>query len=168
MSTKTFRLPDLGEGLTEATLMRWLVAVGDAIVIDQPIAEVETAKSVVEVPSPFAGTVAVLHGAEGELLLVGAPFVEVGDPDAAAEPAGGLPRRRGRGVPHRGEGRLGQCADRVRNEGSPHGRSQAASARGSRWKLVTSSASPGDRVRSRCGRRSSAGSPTSAASTCTR
>ncbi len=91
MSTKTFRLPDLGEGLTEATLMRWLVAVGDAIVIDQPIAEVETAKSVVEVPSPFAGTVAVLHGAEGELLLVGAPFVEVGDPDAAAGPAGDSP-----------------------------------------------------------------------------
>ena len=67
--------------------MRWLVAVGDTIVIDQPIAEVETAKSVVEVPSPFAGTVAVLHGAEGELLLVGAPFVEVGDPDGAAESA---------------------------------------------------------------------------------
>lgn len=85
MSTKTFRLPDLGEGLTEATLMRWLVAVGDTIQVDQPIAEVETAKSVVEVPSPFAGTVAVLHGAEGELLLVGAPFVEVGDQDAAPE-----------------------------------------------------------------------------------
>ena len=59
--------------------------------VDQPIAEVETAKSVVEVPSPFAGTVAVLHGAEGELLLVGAPFVEVGDPDGAAEPRAGGP-----------------------------------------------------------------------------
>ena len=84
MSAQVFRLPDLGEGLTEATLMRWLVAVGDTIVVDQPIAEVETAKSVVEVPSPFAGTVAVLHGAEGELLLVGAPFVEVGGADAVA------------------------------------------------------------------------------------
>jgi pyruvate dehydrogenase E2 component (dihydrolipoamide acetyltransferase) len=84
MSAKTFRLPDLGEGLTEATLMRWLVSVGDTIVVDQPIAEVETAKSVVEVPSPFAGTVSALHGAEGELLLVGAPFVEVGDADGGA------------------------------------------------------------------------------------
>ena len=81
MTAKMFRLPDLGEGLTEATLMRWLVAVGDTISVDQPIAEVETAKSVVEVPSPFAGTVGVLHGAEGELLLVGAPFVEVAEPD---------------------------------------------------------------------------------------
>ncbi len=91
MSAQTFRLPDLGEGLTEATLMRWLVAVGDEVAVDQPIAEVETAKSVVEVPSPFAGTIAVLHGNEGELLLVGAPFVEVGDQDGAgAEVADGV------------------------------------------------------------------------------
>jgi pyruvate dehydrogenase E2 component (dihydrolipoamide acetyltransferase) len=87
--TKLFRLPDLGEGLTEATLMRWLVAVGDPVMVDQPIAEVETAKSVVEVPSPYGGTVAVLHGAEGELLLVGAPFVEVSEVggDVSTEPA---------------------------------------------------------------------------------
>src|SRR3954452_249132 len=83
--TKLFRLPDLGEGLTEATLMRWLVAVGDTVKVDQPIAEVETAKSVVEVPSPFGGTVAMLHGAEGELLLVGAPFVEVTEEGAGAD-----------------------------------------------------------------------------------
>jgi 2-oxoisovalerate dehydrogenase E2 component (dihydrolipoyl transacylase) len=56
--TKVFLLPDLGEGLTEAELVNWLVAVGDEIRVDQPIAEVETAKSVVEVPSPYAGTVA--------------------------------------------------------------------------------------------------------------
>jgi 2-oxoisovalerate dehydrogenase E2 component (dihydrolipoyl transacylase) len=82
MSAQVFRLPDLGEGLTEAALIKWLVAVGDTVVTDQPIAEVETAKSVVEVPSPFAGTVAALHGSEGDVLLVGAPFVEV-DTDAA-------------------------------------------------------------------------------------
>jgi len=82
MSAQVFRLPDLGEGLTEAALIKWLVAVGDTVVTDQPIAEVETAKSVVEVPSPFAGTVTELHGAEGDVLMVGAPFVEV---DAAAD-----------------------------------------------------------------------------------
>ena len=62
---KVFLLPDLGEGLTEAEIVNWLVAVGDEIRVDQPIAEVETAKSMVEVPSPYAGTVAVLHGEPG-------------------------------------------------------------------------------------------------------
>ncbi|HEY4224795.1 MAG TPA: dihydrolipoamide acetyltransferase family protein [Pseudolysinimonas sp.] len=79
---QTFRLPDLGEGLTEAALVRWLVAVGDAVGIDEPIAEVETAKSIVEVPSPFAGIVTALHGAAGETLEVGAPLLEV---DAAEQ-----------------------------------------------------------------------------------
>ncbi len=83
MSAQVFRLPDLGEGLTEAALIKWLVAVGDTVVTDQPIAEVETAKSVVEVPSPFAGTVTELHGSEGDVLLVGAPFVEVDAAGAA-------------------------------------------------------------------------------------
>lgn len=91
MSNLVFRLPDLGEGLTEAELVRWIVQVGDEIVVDQPIAEVETAKSIVEVPSPFAGTVAVLHGEEGQTLDVGSPFLEVADPAsplaASDEPA---------------------------------------------------------------------------------
>ena len=85
MSARVFTLPDLGEGLTDAELVRWLVAVGDTVATDQPIAEVETAKSVVEVPSPYAGTVAALHGEEGETILVGAPLIEV--EEAAAEPA---------------------------------------------------------------------------------
>ena len=75
--TKVFLLPDLGEGLTEAELVNWLVAVGDEIRVDQPIAEVETAKSMVEVPSPYAGTVAVLHGKPGETLDVGKPLISV-------------------------------------------------------------------------------------------
>jgi 2-oxoisovalerate dehydrogenase E2 component (dihydrolipoyl transacylase) len=79
MGNQIFRLPDLGEGLTEAALIRWLVAPGDTVRVDQPIAEVETAKSVVELPSPFAGTVAALHGAEGDTLAVGAPLLEVTD-----------------------------------------------------------------------------------------
>ncbi|WP_346265663.1 biotin/lipoyl-containing protein [Microbacterium esteraromaticum] len=55
-TAQVFRLPDLGEGLTEAGLVQWLVKVGDTITTDQAIAEVETAKSVVELPSPFAGS----------------------------------------------------------------------------------------------------------------
>lgn len=78
---QVFLLPDLGEGLTEAELVRWLVSVGDTLVVDQPIAEVETAKSLVEVPSPFAGVVAVLHGAAGQLMDVGKPFLTVAASD---------------------------------------------------------------------------------------
>lgn len=94
--TRVFLLPDLGEGLTEAELVSWHVAVGDSIEVDQPIAEVETAKSAVEVPSPYAGIVAELHGKPGETLDVGKPLISVtpvgspvGDADdaAPAEPA---------------------------------------------------------------------------------
>ncbi|BCT77324.1 dihydrolipoamide acetyltransferase component of pyruvate dehydrogenase complex [Sinomonas cyclohexanicum] len=76
---KTFALPDLGEGLTEAELVRWLVAVGDTVAVDQPIAEVETAKAIVEVPTPFGGTVAVLHGEAGQTLDVGAPLITIAE-----------------------------------------------------------------------------------------
>ncbi|MFI6579177.1 dihydrolipoamide acetyltransferase family protein [Nocardiopsis sp. NPDC050513] len=87
MSIRTFDLPDLGEGLTEAEVVRWLVAVGDTVAIDQPVAEVETAKSIVEVPSPFAGTVDGLHGAEGAVLAVGTPLISVDDGEEAAPAA---------------------------------------------------------------------------------
>ncbi|MER5675183.1 dihydrolipoamide acetyltransferase family protein [Pseudonocardia alni] len=83
MSAQVFTLPDLGEGLTEAELVRWLVADGDTVGVDQPVAEVETAKAVVEVPSPYAGTVLTRHGAEGETLRVGEPLVSVGDAEEA-------------------------------------------------------------------------------------
>lgn len=84
MTTRTFALPDLGEGLTEAEVVRWLVAVGDTIALDQPVAEVETAKSLVEVPSPYAGTVSALHGNAGETLDVGASLISV---SVSEEPA---------------------------------------------------------------------------------
>lgn len=74
---RVFLLPDLGEGLTEAELVSWHVAVGDEISVDQPIAEVETAKSAVEVPSPYAGIVAELHGQPGETIDVGKPLISV-------------------------------------------------------------------------------------------
>ncbi|MBO0980119.1 dihydrolipoamide acetyltransferase family protein [Microbacterium sp. SD291] len=77
LTPQVFRLPDLGEGLTEAGLVQWLVAVGDTIVVDQAIAEVETAKSIVELPSPYAGVVTALHGEPGETIDVGAPVLEV-------------------------------------------------------------------------------------------
>lgn len=87
MSTQIFMLPDLGEGLTEAVLVRWMVAVGDTVRIDESIAEVETAKSIVELPSPYAGTVLALHGEEGESILTGAPVIEVGsDSDTGSDP----------------------------------------------------------------------------------
>lgn len=88
MSAQVFTLPDLGEGLTEAELVRWLVADGDTVGVDQPVAEVETAKAVVEVPSPYAGTVLSRHGAEGETLRVGEPLVSVGDATGDAGDAG--------------------------------------------------------------------------------
>ncbi|MGW6201724.1 dihydrolipoamide acetyltransferase family protein [Kribbella sp. NPDC055110] len=88
----TFLLPDLGEGLTEAEIVRWLVKVGDVVAVDTPIAEVETAKSIVELPCPYAGVVEELHGEAGTTVPVGKPLITVGDPDGAAyraeEPAG--------------------------------------------------------------------------------
>lgn len=89
MATKDFLLPDLGEGLTEGEVVSWLVAEGDVVEVDQYLAEIETAKAVVEVPSPFAGTIVTLHGEPGDEVAVGAPLVtiEVGGDDAPAAPA---------------------------------------------------------------------------------
>lgn len=84
MSLQVFTLPDLGEGLAEAELVRWLVAVGDTISVDQAVVEVETAKAVVEVPSPFGGVVARLHGDAGGVLNVGEPLISIQD-DAHTE-----------------------------------------------------------------------------------
>lgn len=75
MTVKEFALPDLGEGLTESEVVAWKVSVGDTVELNQIIAEVETAKALVEVPSPFAGTVKELHAEPGETLEVGAPLM---------------------------------------------------------------------------------------------
>lgn len=79
-----FLLPDLGEGLTEAEIVSWLVEEGQTVVVDQPIVEVETAKATVEVPVPFAGVVTKRHGEAGSTLQVGWPLVEV-ETDAAVD-----------------------------------------------------------------------------------
>jgi pyruvate dehydrogenase E2 component (dihydrolipoamide acetyltransferase) len=75
MTTREFRLPDLGEGLTESDIVAWRVAEGDSVELNQIIAEVETAKALVEVPSPYAGVVTTLHAREGETVNVGDPLV---------------------------------------------------------------------------------------------
>ncbi|HEX3707020.1 MAG TPA: dihydrolipoamide acetyltransferase family protein [Mycobacteriales bacterium] len=72
---KEFLLPDLGEGLTEAEILHWLVAEGDTVTLNQPIVEVETAKAAVEIPSPYAGLVTALHHAEGDTVDVGRPII---------------------------------------------------------------------------------------------
>jgi len=70
----TFNLPDLGEGLPDAEIVEWLVAEGDTVKVDDPIVSMETAKAVVEVPSPYAGKVAKFHGQAGDVIKTGAPL----------------------------------------------------------------------------------------------
>jgi len=102
MTTQTFTLPDVGEGLTEAEIVSWKVAPGDAVAINDVICEIETAKSLVELPSPHAGTVGELLAAEGATVEVGAPIITfvtdvaavpaapaASDPAPAAEEGGG-------------------------------------------------------------------------------
>ena len=87
---KEFRLPDVGEGLTEADIVSWHVKPGDTVTINQVIVDIETAKAVVELPSPYAGTVAALLVEEGQTVDVGTPIIAVDVPgagDAGPEPA---------------------------------------------------------------------------------
>jgi pyruvate dehydrogenase E2 component (dihydrolipoamide acetyltransferase) len=85
---KEFTLPDLGEGLTEGEILKWLVAEGDTVELNQPIVEVETAKAAVEIPAKWAGQVTRLFHAEGDTVEVGAPIIAIDtDPGAAPEPS---------------------------------------------------------------------------------
>ncbi len=74
---KQFKLPDVGEGLTEGEILQWLVAVGDTVTINQPIVEVETAKAAVELPCPYAGVVTELLYDEGTTVDVGSPIISI-------------------------------------------------------------------------------------------
>jgi 2-oxoisovalerate dehydrogenase E2 component (dihydrolipoyl transacylase) len=85
----TFNLPDLGEGLAEAEIVRWHVNVGDAVMVDQPMLAVETAKAVVEVPVPFAGVVKTLHGQPGDVIATGAPLIDFETANGTATARGG-------------------------------------------------------------------------------
>jgi 2-oxoisovalerate dehydrogenase E2 component (dihydrolipoyl transacylase) len=82
---RDFKLPDLGEGLTEGEILKWLVHPGDEVTLNQPIVEVETAKAAVEIPSPYAGVVTQLHHDEGETVDVGSPIITFDtDPSGSA------------------------------------------------------------------------------------
>ncbi|WP_215457003.1 MULTISPECIES: dihydrolipoamide acetyltransferase family protein [unclassified Streptomyces] len=96
-----FKLPDLGEGLTEAEIVRWLVQVGDVVAIDQPVVEVETAKAMVEVPCPYGGVVTARFGEEGTELPVGAPLLTVAVGAPVTDGSAGTP---GAGTADRSEG----------------------------------------------------------------
>jgi 2-oxoisovalerate dehydrogenase E2 component (dihydrolipoyl transacylase) len=85
---KSFKLPDLGEGLTEGEILQWMVGVGDTVTLNQPIVEVETAKAAVEVPSPFAGVVVEIHHEAGATVDVGSPIITF-DTDPSAGPLEG-------------------------------------------------------------------------------
>ena len=91
-----YKLPDVGEGLTEAEIVTWKVKVGDVIAINDIVVEIETAKSLVELPSPYAGTVTALLVPEGETVPVGTPIIAIGD---AASAPGRRAGRRARGDP---------------------------------------------------------------------
>ena len=116
MTVQQFKHPDLGEGLTEGDILKWTVAVGDTIDVNDTIAEVETVKAAVELPSPWAGVVTALHAAEGETVPVGTPIISIdtagagGDSADIARPAAeaaaatedlvpGLPGETGAAVP---------------------------------------------------------------------
>ncbi|MFD6262519.1 dihydrolipoamide acetyltransferase family protein [Micromonospora chalcea] len=86
LGTRDFLLPDLGEGLSEAEIVEWRVAVGDVVTVDQSVVEVETAKAVVDVPCPYAGRVVALHGAAGEVRPVGQPLITIAPLDDAPDP----------------------------------------------------------------------------------
>ncbi|MGG5752609.1 dihydrolipoamide acetyltransferase family protein [Zafaria sp. Z1313] len=108
----TFNLPDVGEGLTEADIVSWKVRPGDAVEVNQVFVEIETAKSLVELPSPFAGTVTELHASEGQTLEVGAPLFSVQEagttpdapsqPDAGSQPGAGATEAPAEAVPEAG------------------------------------------------------------------
>jgi 2-oxoisovalerate dehydrogenase E2 component (dihydrolipoyl transacylase) len=85
MSERVFSMPDLGEGLEEGEIVSWLVEEGQHVELNQPLVEVETAKATVEIPSPFAGTIARLHAGAGDAVAVGAPLVSFDVAGAGAD-----------------------------------------------------------------------------------
>jgi pyruvate dehydrogenase E2 component (dihydrolipoamide acetyltransferase) len=124
MAERVFNLPDLGEGLEEAEIVEWKVAEGDTVELNQPLIDVNTAKAVVEIPSPFDGTILKLHGGAGDVVKVGQPLVTM-DVEAVAkerEPAGEAPAAAtaaSEGVQaaaERTEARAEETADRPKRE----------------------------------------------------
>src|SRR3954449_9870385 len=98
MTVQQFKLPDLGEGLTEGDILKWMVAVGDTVDVNDTIAEVETVKAAVELPSPWAGVVTALHPAEGETVPVRTAIISIDTRGGRANPSGPA-RRSARSTP---------------------------------------------------------------------
>lgn len=141
---KEFRLPDLGEGLTESEIVAWHVAVGDTVQLNQVIADVETAKAVVELPSPYAGVIAALHEQPGTVVEVGSPIVSfdiadaAGGPDAGGEAGGSA----GAEEPARREPNLVGYGAAVEKSGRPARRARRATA----MPAAPEAASPGEPI----------------------
>ncbi|WP_326958217.1 MULTISPECIES: dihydrolipoamide acetyltransferase family protein [unclassified Arthrobacter] len=127
---KEFRLPDLGEGLTESEIVAWKVAVGDTVALNQIIAEVETAKAVVELPSPFAGVITALHEQPGTVVEVGKPIVsfEVEGEDAGAARGPGAAGGGGADAPAKREPNLVGYGAVLEGSGRPARRARSFSA----------------------------------------
>lgn len=138
MNTVQFKLPDVGEGLTEADILTWKVAAGDAVKVNQVIVEIETAKPVVELPCPTAGSVAALLAPEGATVEVGTPIIDIVAEDAAADGSTGAPAA---------------PAGSARESGPQTGAQPAADAEGSGATLVGCGAREDTKRRGRLGRR---------------
>ena len=82
---REFKLPDVGEGLTEAEILHWYVNVGDSVAVNQMICEIETAKAAVELPSPYAGTVVALNVEKGATVDVGTVIITIDDGEGVSE-----------------------------------------------------------------------------------
>ena len=156
----SFKLPDLGEGLTEGEVARWLVSEGQEVAEDDPLVEIQTDKATVEIPSPYAGTVLAILVAEGEVAPVGAVLVVIGAP-GEARPTSTRPKRRrpGRRVRRRAPAERG-AGNAARAEGSR--RSSASTSRRDRHRPGR----PDHGGRRAGGRRVRARPPRAAASRC--
>jgi 2-oxoisovalerate dehydrogenase E2 component (dihydrolipoyl transacylase) len=117
MADQTFRLPDLGEGLTEAQLVAWKVEEGARVDVNTPLCEVETAKAVVVIPSPWAGTIQKLHARPGESVAVGGALVTIAAAEAQAEDTPGTLVGYGPGAPESGIRRKARTATSVQESG---------------------------------------------------
>ena len=137
-----FRLVDIGEGLTQAEIVRWLVAVGDRVSEDEPVVEIETDKAVVEMPAPATGTVVALGGDIGDIVAVGEILVVIDDgSEGAGQPAASGRGRAGNGCaalrrfpspPH--PRRRPRAGHRRRGRSPPHRRARWRGASASIWR----------------------------------
>ncbi len=120
---RVFTLPDLGEGLVSAEIVSWLVDVGAEVTTDQAVVVVDTAKSVVDLPVPFAGTVVQRHGEPGDVVDIGQPLVTVradgNEPEPVSAHLVGQPHKATATAPDKPRTRLPRRPDRNRNAASP-------------------------------------------------